>query len=101
MATGNVNKTVSATLDALNEATAWISTRYKTQSEVGFIIDASSDWDGTLAVEISIDGGNTAYVVETFTADEVNKICLDVPNALARIKCSAYTAGEALCTLYR
>lgn len=63
--------------------------------------DLSSDWDGTLVLRRTKDGGASYDTVATITADDDGSI---IPVSLSAdynysFNCSVFTAGTAICTL--
>lgn len=63
--------------------------------------DLSSDWDGTLVLRRTKDGGTTYETVATITADDDgSSIPIDVSEDwVYNFSCSVFTAGTAICTL--
>ena len=88
----NITKTFSATGNS-NEILI------KKGSSLIYRADLSSDWDGTLVLRKTTDGGLSYSIVATITADVTGTIIEVTVDANYQFYCSVFTAGTADITL--
>src|SRR3990172_2818700 len=63
-------------------------------------VDLSSDWDGTLVLRKSSDGGQTWTAVQVITAEVTGTLVTAGSPAVYEFACSVFTAGTADCYLF-
>lgn len=62
-------------------------------------VDLSADWNGTLVLRKTTNGGITYTTVATITADKTGSVIKETEDANYSFYCSAFTAGTADITL--
>ena len=97
-------KRVGATLDAAGEYTDWISPSFRSGVEtLNLGIDASSDFSGSVILELTYTYDSTTYTrtVATYTED-AQKIVEDHVNGVKyRLRMTERSAGSVEAELYR
>jgi hypothetical protein len=95
---------VAATLDALNEATDWISISYQNPDEaLDMGIVADSDFVGTITLQKKYTYDGTEYIrdVVDYDGDIQRQIIDNVPGVSYRLKLTSFTAGSVVAELYK
>ena len=97
-----ITSLVEATLDAVAEATDWISPeRGSPNQAMDISIECSSAWVGTIQLQKRRAIGEDAKVAKEYTTDAEESLEDPVKGTQYRLYCSACTGGEAVVELYK
>jgi len=88
-------------LTKLNDATDSISTTYGNPTATLGLSIVGTSFVGTVVLERSIDGGTIYNIVESFLFDTETNVYDRIEGVVYRLRCSAFTSGSAVVTLYR